>query len=257
MTNDHISNPYDELRGRVALVTGASSGIGAATARKLAAAGASVGLLARSADALETLAGELGDAAVAAPADVADSAELRRAVDAVEQRLGGIDLLVNAAGVAAPALLGDTDDDTWRTMIDVNLSGTFYACREVGLRMRERDGGAIVNLGSELSFFGMEMCAAYCAAKAGVIGLTKALAVELAPSVRVNAVCPGPVDTPMLAGELALFPDPDGALASTIERLPLRRLASPEEIADAILFAAVAPFATGAPFVIDGGATSN
>lgn len=252
-----MTNPFDTLSGRVALVTGASSGIGAATARRLVEQGARVGLVARNRDALDALAAELGDAAIVAPADVSDSTQVAEAVEAVERGLGDVDVLVNAAGVAAPALLADTDDDNWRQMIDVNLAGTFYACREVGVRMRERGGGAIVNLGSELSFFGMEMCASYCAAKAGILGLTKALAVELAPSVRVNVVCPGPVDTPMLAGELALFPDPEGARQGTIDRLPLRRLAGADEIADAILFAAVAPFATGAPFIVDGGATST
>lgn len=248
---------FEALDGRTALVTGASSGIGEATARRLVASGARVGLVARRSGPLEELARELGDAAVVVTADVSQSAQVKDAADAVEAALGDIEVLVNAAGIAIPTLLGDLDDENWRSMIDVNLSGTFLPCREVGLRMRERGGGSIVNLGSELSFLGMEMCVAYCAAKAGVIGLTKALAVELAPTVRVNVVCPGPVDTPMLAGELALFPDPARALAGTVERLPLKRLAQAEEIADAILFAAVSPFATGSSFVIDGGATSN
>jgi NAD(P)-dependent dehydrogenase (short-subunit alcohol dehydrogenase family) len=252
-----MSVPANRLEGRTAFVTGASSGIGAATARLLVAEGARVALVSRRATELEALAVELGAGALAVAADVSDSAMVRRAVERVETELGPVDLLVNAAGIAVPALLGDLDDDNWQSMIDVNLSGTFYACRELGLRMRDRGTGSIVNLGSELSFVGLEMCAAYCAAKAGVIGLTKALAMELAPEVRVNAVCPGPVDTPMLAGELALFPDPGGALAETITRVPLGRLAQPGEIAEAILFAAVAPFATGSAFVVDGGVTSN
>jgi NAD(P)-dependent dehydrogenase (short-subunit alcohol dehydrogenase family) len=244
------------MNGKVALVTGASSGIGAATARLLASKGARVGLVARSADGLEAVAGELGDAALAAPADVSDSAAVESAIAAVEQGLGPLDLAVNAAGIAEPALLQDLTDQNWHSMIEVNLSGTFFVGRQAGLRMRDRGQGAIVNLGSELSFLGLEMCAAYCAAKAGVIGLTKALAMELAPTVRVNAVCPGPVDTPMLAGELAAFPDPEAAMTGTIERVPLARLAQPEEIAEAILFAATAPFATGSSFVMDGGVTS-
>ncbi len=249
--------PHTTFSDTTALVTGASSGIGAATARKLAAAGARVALVARRREPLEELAAELGAPALPLAADVVDPAAVRRAVDEAERELGGIDLLVTAAGIASPALLSDTDDDTWRSMLDVNLSGTFYVCREVGPRMRARGSGVIITLGSELSFLGMEMCAAYCAVKAGVIGLTKALAVELAPAVRVNAVCPGPVDTPMLAGELALFPDPEGALHATIERLPLQRLAQPGEIADAILSTAAFPFATGASFVVDGGATAK
>jgi NAD(P)-dependent dehydrogenase (short-subunit alcohol dehydrogenase family) len=248
--------PFDRFDGTTAFITGASSGIGEATARQLVAEGARVALVARRVDRLAELAEELGGSVMPVAADVADSVAVRTAVDEVEDQLGSISLLVNAAGIAKPALLGDVSDEDWRSMIDVNLSGTFFPCREIGLRMRDGSGGSIVNLGSELSFFGMEMCAPYCAAKAGIIGLTRALAVELAPTVRVNVVCPGPVDTPMLAGEFALFPDPDGIRQATVDRLPLKRLAAPEEIAEAILFAAVSPFATGSPFMIDGGSTS-
>ena len=244
------------LEGRTLFVTGASSGIGAATAKAAANAGARVALVARRAEPLEDLAAEIGDAALALPVDVGAPDQVAAAFARAWTEMGGIDIAVNAAGVASPALLDDVSDENWNEMVRINLSGTFFVCREAGRRMREAGAGAIVNLGSELSFIGLDMCAAYCAVKAGVIGLTKALAIELAPVVRVNAVCPGPVDTPMLAGELAAFPDPVGARAATIERVPLKRLAQPEEIAEAVLFAATVPFATGATFVVDGGVTS-
>jgi NAD(P)-dependent dehydrogenase (short-subunit alcohol dehydrogenase family) len=250
-----VSATAAPLAGRVALVTGASSGIGAATARALAAAGAKVALLARRREPLESLAVELGeDAALPLVADVADSGQVSDAVAATLERFGRLDAVVNSAGVSIPASLADTDDDTWRAQIDANLSGSFFVARAAAPHMGE--GGSIVNVGSELSHIGMEMFVAYCASKAGVIGLTRALAVELAPAIRVNAVCPGPVDTPMLTAELELF-GAEAALAETLARVPMRRLADAEEVAAAILYlTADASYATGTALALDGGATA-
>jgi NAD(P)-dependent dehydrogenase (short-subunit alcohol dehydrogenase family) len=243
------------LAGRVALVTGASSGIGAAAARALAAAGAAVALLARRREPLEALAGELGeDAALPLVADVADSGQVDGAVAATLARFGRLDAVVNSAGVSIPASLADTDDGTWNAVIDANLSGSFFVARAAAPHMGE--GGSIVNVGSELSHIGMGMYVAYCASKAGVIGLTRALAVELAPAIRVNAVCPGPVDTPMLAAEFEQF-GAEAALAETLARVPMRRLADADEVAAAILYlTADAPYATGTALALDGGATA-
>lgn len=245
------------LAGRHALITGASSGIGAATARRFVEEGAKVALLARSVDKLNALAEELGSAATVCAADVGNRAEVEAAISSAGEGMGGLDVVVNAAGVAQPALLGDTTDESWDEMIRINLTGVFYVCRAAEPLLRKGENPTIVNLGSELSFVGLGMCASYCAAKFGVLGLTKALAAELAPDITVNAVCPGPVDTPMLAGELALFPDPDKAMDDTIERVPLRRLAQPEEVAAAIAYlVADAKFATGSSLVLDGGVTA-
>jgi NAD(P)-dependent dehydrogenase (short-subunit alcohol dehydrogenase family) len=242
------------LNGRRALITGASSGIGAATARLFTAEGAHLALLARTPEPLDRLAEELG--ATAVPADVADPEQVQHAVDEAADRLGGIDVVVNSAGIAAPLALADLNARAWRETIDINLSGSFYVAREAGMRMIAADGGTIVNIGSELSFIGMAFYVGYCASKAGVIGLTKALAVELAPTVTVNAVCPGPVDTPMLRAEFECFPDPKAAFDGTIERVPLKRLATPEEVAAAILYlVADAPYATGMTLELDGGTT--
>lgn len=244
----------ERLSGRRALITGASSGIGAATARLFAAEGAHVALLARTPEPLERLADELG--ATSIPADVADPEQVRRAVAAASDGLGGIDVVVNSAGIAAPLALADLDARAWQETIDINLSGSFYVGREAGLRMLAAGGGTIVNIGSELSFIGMAFYVGYCASKAGVIGLTKALAAELAPTVTVNAVCPGPVDTPMLRAEFECFSDPKGAYDGTIERVPLKRLATPEEVAAAILYlVADATYATGTTLELDGGTT--
>ncbi len=238
------------------LITGASSGVGMATARTFAAQGARVALIARREEILDELVSELGDRALALPTDIVDPEAVAAAVARAWEAWDGLDQAVNAAGVGMPTPLEDLDHDGWREVIDINLSGTFYVAREAGLRMLDAGGGSIVNVGSELSSIGMGMYAPYCASKFGVIGLTKALAAELAPTVRVNVVCPGPIDTPMMDAEIDWFPDPVATRAAAIERVPLKRFAQPEEVAEAIRFLAFdAPFATGATLPIDGGTT--
>src|SRR5581483_1699810 len=222
-----LNGPHQD--GLRAVVTGASSGIGRATAERLVGRGAKVALWARRERELERIAEELGrDVAFPVPCDVADPESVARAAAETEKRIGLVNLLVNSAGVADPRPLAELDDDAWARTIGVNLSGTFYPCRAVALRLREAGvGGSIVNLGSELGSFGMPGYAAYCASKFGVVGVTKALAAELAPRIRVNALCPGPVDTPMLAGELELAPDAEVARAEENKRPPLKRIAQP------------------------------
>lgn len=245
-----------QLNGQVALITGASSGIGAATARLFVEHGACVALVARRQAPLDALAAELGPGAVAIPADVTSPAEVARAIDETEQTLGAVDIAVNSAGIAEPAPVEDTDADTWHRVIEINLFGTFHVCREVGLRMRNAGGGAIVNVGSELSHIGMSWYVAYCASKAGVLGLTRGLAAELAPTVRVNAICPGPIDTPMLTSEFEIFGDVNSAREETIRRIPLARLGTVEEVAAGILYlAAPTTYATGSALALDGGST--
>jgi NAD(P)-dependent dehydrogenase (short-subunit alcohol dehydrogenase family) len=189
--------------------------------------------------------------------DVADPDAVGLAVDEAHRALGGLDITVNAAGVVDPVSLADLDAATSRRAIDINLSGTFYVARESALRMLAAGGGVIINIGSDLASTGVRNFVHYCAAKAGVVGLTKGLAVELAPMVRVNAVCPGPIDTPMMEAELALFEDPAAARREAMSNVPLGRFASPEEIVAAIRFLGVdAPFATGAVLALDGGTSA-
>ncbi|TDV56050.1 SDR family NAD(P)-dependent oxidoreductase [Actinophytocola oryzae] len=245
------------LAHRVAVVTGASSGIGAATALALSAAGARVALLARGSAALAGVASTLPGESLPVPTDVADDAQVAAAMDRVVARWGVPDLVVTSAGVSHPAPLSGLTPELWRETVDVNLSGTFYVAREAGLRMRAVGvTGDIVTVGSELSVIGMASYVAYCAAKAGVLGLTRALAAELAPLVRVNAVCPGPVDTPMLAAEFAAEGDASTARAETVARVPLGRLATADEVAAAVCYL-VAPttYATGTVLNLDGGTT--
>lgn len=247
------------LEGKVALVTGASSGIGAAVARRMSAAGANLVLVARRRAELEALARELGERTLVRVTDVTDPVAVRSTVADSASYFGRLDIAVNGAGVTAPAALVDADATNWRLHIDVNLSGSYYVAREAGLLMRAGGGGTIVNVGSDLSRSGAAMFVPYCAAKAGIIGLTRALAAELAPTVTVNAICPGPVDTPMLAAEFELLGGGDAAAARAemLSRVPLGRLATAAEVADGIFYLAVqAPFATGTMLELDGGITA-
>jgi NAD(P)-dependent dehydrogenase (short-subunit alcohol dehydrogenase family) len=245
------------LEGKRAIVTGASSGIGEATARAFVREGARVALVARRREPLEALAGELGEDTFAQPADVSFPDQVAAMVVASTERLGGLDVVVNSAGISKPTPLAEITPELWREVIDVNLSGCFFVCRETGLRMAAAGGGVIVNVASESSLLGESAFVAYCASKGGVLALTRALAAELAPSVRVNAVCAGTVDTPMVRRDLAQLPDPESARKDLERRIPLGRLATAREVAEAILYlAAEATFATGAGLNLDGGTTA-
>jgi 3-oxoacyl-[acyl-carrier protein] reductase len=238
-----------------ALVTGASSGVGMATARLVHARGGSVALVARRAEVLAGLAAELGDRAYAFPCDVSDPASVAATVSGAFDALGGLDLVVTAAGVDGPATLEEMTPEKWATSIGINLSGTFWVAREAALRMSS--GGSIVTLGSELALMGMGWYVDYCASKFGVIGITKSMAAELAPrGIRVNCICPGPIATPMMESELLYFPDPEATRIAATERVPLKRWATPEEIADAILYLGATTYATGSVWSIDGGTTA-
>lgn len=239
------------------LITGATSGVGEATAKLFAAGGAEVSLLGRRRGELDRVAAEIGDAARLFVADVADAKSAATAVRAAIETMDGLDVVVNAAGVADFALLEELDDEIWRRVIDTNLSGTFTVSREAGLHMREAGGGSIVNVASDLATMGVAGLAHYSAAKAGVVGLTRALAIELAPTVRVNVVCPGPIDTPMLRAGLESEADPALARQEKEASVPLGRLADPLEVARAIRFLAVeGTFATGTSMAFDGGTSA-
>ncbi|MGE0237078.1 MAG: SDR family NAD(P)-dependent oxidoreductase [Parvibaculaceae bacterium] len=245
-----------KLAGKKALIVGASSGAGLETARLFAAEGAELALVGRSKDKLAAAATGLGGTAHAIAADVGDTASCAAIVPRAIETMGGLDILVYAAGLCEPCLVKDLTVERFKQHLDVNLTGNFIVARAAALHMNDGRGGAIVNFASELAHIGMGYYVHYCAAKAGVVGLTMALAAEMAPKVRVNAVSPGPIDTPMLAAEIEWFGGTQEVIDGAIGRVPLKRFASPEEVAKAVLFLiADAPYATGSALRLDGGTT--
>jgi NAD(P)-dependent dehydrogenase (short-subunit alcohol dehydrogenase family) len=198
----------DGFRGRVVVVTGASSGIGRATAIAFGRAGARVALLARRRAALEDVAQEVaggGGAALAVPVDVADAAAVRRAFDVVVERYGGVDDVVNNAGILIPARVEDLRDDDLRAMLDVNLFGLLHVMQAALPVLRARGGGAIVNVASLAGRRGITPLGGYCASKFAVVGLTEALRTEIrGEDIHVALVMPGVIDTPMVARDAEL-----------------------------------------------------
>ncbi len=239
---------------RTVLITGASRGIGAACARAFAAEGCRVAIhYHQSGQLAQTLCDELiagGHEAMTVQADVRDSAAVRAMVIKTEDRFGFIDVLVNNAGIAMQKLFTDTSDSEWEDMLATNLSSVFYGCRAVAPAMIRERRGCIINIASMWGEVGASCEAAYSAAKAGVIGFTKALAKELGPSgIRVNAVSPGVVMTDMMRG----FSEDD--VAALREETPLCALGSPEDIARAAVFLASdqARYITGQILGVNGG----
>ncbi|HLE85163.1 MAG TPA: SDR family NAD(P)-dependent oxidoreductase [Thermoanaerobaculia bacterium] len=253
-----------ELRGRTAVVTGGGRGIGAAVARRLAAAGAAVAVAARSGDEIEAVAGELraaGARALAVPCDVTDEGSVAALRRAVEAELGPADVLVNNAGVASSAPIARLSLAEWNRMFTVNATGTFLGTREFLPGMLERGWGRVVNVASIAGVAGARYIAAYAASKHAVVGLTRCAAAEgAARGVTVNAVCPGYVDTGMTDESVARIAaktglDPGEARARIVAANPQGRLLQPEEVAHLVL-ALCDPLAAGVngqAIVLDGG----
>jgi 3alpha(or 20beta)-hydroxysteroid dehydrogenase len=240
------------LDGKVAIVTGAARGMGEATARAFVAEGAKVVLADKRDDLGAALADALGDAAVYESTDVTDESGWQRLADVAQQRFGGVDVLVNNAGIIRVLPLLETSLELFRTVLDTNLVSAFLGIRTVAPIMRERGGGSIVNVSSPQGIEGRANMAAYTASKFGVRGLTRTAAIELGPlGIRVNCVVPGPVRTAMTTRKGWDDADYDRAYGG----YPLERMGRPEEVAAVNLFLASdeASFCTGADFVADGG----
>jgi len=244
-----VATDFGSLDGKVALVTGGSRGIGAAISRELADAGAHVAVNYRAGqEAAETIAGEISGLAV--QADVSSADEVQSLVERVESEFGDLDILVNNAGVTRDTLIARMSDEDWEAVIDTNLRGTFNTARAVARKMLRRRSGAIVNLSSVVGVHGNPGQANYAASKAGIIGLTKALARELGSrSVRVNAIAPGYISTELTD---VLNEEQRGLI---LGNTPLARLGEPEDVARAVRFLCSdeAAFITGEVLLVDGG----
>lgn len=225
------------LAGRTALVTGAASGIGRAIAETLAAAGARVAInhLRRPDDAAAVAARirAAGGTALVVEADVTVASQVAAMIDATEDGLGGLDILVNCAGVIQEKPFLDTTEADWDFVVGTDLKGVFLCCRAALPGMVARRSGIVINVASELGYLGRALYAPYCAAKAGVIGLTRSLAREYAPMIRVNGIAPGPIETEMLSSAYMSAE----VLAKELE-IPAGRFGRPDEVAATALFLA-------------------
>ncbi len=253
MTNNN------RLEGRVAVVTGAAAGIGQATGELFAEEGARVVLADLAGAAVERVAAairETGAEAVAVVADVSTEEGAEVVVGTAERRFGPVDILVNNAGVELKKLVEDTSLEEWDRILRINLTSAFLMSRRVVPSMKERRSGVIVMNSSVANFIAGGGTTAYGASKAGMMALARGMAMEGAPyGIRVNAVCPGVIDTPMNERNLSRAEDPEAMRQSWFDITPLGRLGTPRDVAQAMLFLASdeSSFVTGLPLVIDGG----
>jgi len=235
------------------LVTGGTRGIGRATVEAFLGAGARVAVNGASDASVERALNELaaGERAIAAPGDVAVVADCARIVEAAVEGLGGLDVLVNSAGVFTKTSMAETNENLWDSLIDINVKGTYF-CSRAALDALDESGGSIVNVASEAGLNGYAGATAYCASKGAIVNLTRSMALELAPTVRVNCICPGVIDTDMARIGFA-------DLSEEAEFYPLKRIGTATEVAKGIVYLASpdAGFITGSALAMDGGATAG
>jgi 3-oxoacyl-[acyl-carrier protein] reductase len=239
-----------DLSGRTALVTGSTRGIGRAIAETLARCGAKVAVVGRDRGRAEEVATQLGGASKGFSCDIGDIGSVAKLVEDVEKELGGVDILVNNAGLTRDNLLMRLKDDDWDAVLDANLRGAFVAIRAATRGMMKRRWGRVINIASVVGIVGNKGQANYAASKAGLIGLTKSVAKELASrNILANAVAPGFIETDMTA---AMTPE---ARTTLSQQIPLERLGTPNDIAGIVGFLASehAAYITGQVFVVDGG----
>jgi NAD(P)-dependent dehydrogenase (short-subunit alcohol dehydrogenase family) len=242
------------------LVTGSSRGIGFEIAKAFLEAGARVAIHGKTQQTVDAAIEKLGfrEHTIAAPADIATVAGCESVVETAIEAFGGLDILVNNAGVGAGRPIADCDEEMYDAHADVNLKGLFFCCRAAIPELRKSKGN-IVNIGSDAGLIGVPGITVYCGTKGGVVNMTRAMALEIAPDVRVNCVCPGYVETDMIRESIKKRADPAAARQKMIDFAPLKRIASTAEIAHAVLYMASheARFITGTSLAIDGGTTAG
>lgn len=253
-----FSNQFKDKR---VLITGASRGIGRAVAEAFLNAGALVAINGRSdssvSKALEEL--DAGDRVVAAPGNVAEVNGCTAIVKTAIEGLGGLDILINSAGIFSKESMEDSDEAFWDSTMDANVKGTYFCSRAALPALRESEGN-IVNLASIAGLEGYTNATVYCASKGAIVNLTRAMAMELAPTVRVNCVCPGVIDTDMTRNEFTTSEaTADAEMTAKGEVYPMQRIGTPEEVASAILYlsSSDAGFITGVALPVEGGITAG
>jgi NAD(P)-dependent dehydrogenase (short-subunit alcohol dehydrogenase family) len=242
------------LKEKKVLITGGASGIGKATVQRFLEEGSKVAVVDNNREACKELQSEFPDLESEIVADVSDSAAVKAAFRTLDSVLGTPDVVINNAGISIRHHFNEIETEEWLRVLDVNLNGVFFVAREAARRMLKARGGVIINMGSTNGIVGQPYYADYNASKAGVIELTRSMALELAPDIRVNAVCPGYVLTPMQEAEYT----PE-MIETVNNKIPLRRHASPSEVAALFAFLASdeACYITGQTLVIDGGETAG
>ena len=248
------------LDGKVALITGAGSGIGQETARRFAEEGALVAAADLRGDTAAETAETIGAAALGLELDVTSPASIDDGIQATAERYGGLDVVVNNAGVTIVGAAHELDDGDWDRELDTNLKSVYLVAKAAWPHLVARGGGVILSTASIAGLWAIPADAAYCASKAGVIMLTKCLALDGAKAgIRANCVCPGFTQTPMIEGYFADQPDPDEARRLAVGLHPLGRMGTPRDIADAFVYLASdeAAWVTGEALVVDGGLTSG
>jgi meso-butanediol dehydrogenase / (S,S)-butanediol dehydrogenase / diacetyl reductase len=260
MDLNNASDWNSSFDGRIAVVTGAASGIGFACAALLASRGAQVALLDISADQGKSRADQIGRSATFFATDVSSENSVATSVQGVVDHFGRFDVLINCAAIQMMGTLLETSGETWDRLHQVNLKGVFLVSKAAMPHLQHSGSGAIVNVSSILGIVADPDLTAYGAMKGGVIALTKSMALAYGSSgVRVNCICPGDVNTPMVAAYFDNAPDPAALRAEVNSKYALRRIAEPTEIAEVVAFLAspAASFMTGSTVVVDGGLTSK
>jgi NAD(P)-dependent dehydrogenase (short-subunit alcohol dehydrogenase family) len=250
-----------DFKDKRVLVTGGSRGIGFAIAKAFLDNGARVAVNGKTEQSVSVAIEKLGrhERLVAAPGDIGTVPGCESTVKTAIDAFGGLDVLVNNAGVGSGRPIEDSDEAMWDAHVDVNLKGTFFCCRAALPALRKSKGN-IVNIASDAGLMGCPGITVYCASKGGVVNMSRAMALEVAPDVRVNCVCPGYVDTDMIRRDhIDKKDDPAAAEQRMIDYAPLKRIGTPAEIAHSVLYLASfeARFVTGAALQIDGGSTAG